>query len=108
MTRMQAAQHCKLSSLVTCSPIVFGCLGLLLSAAYQAQRDGAFLHSFYTLDRCIQYHLDGVAGWSSLCGIFGIVVGLVVRRFSKRRRMITAGILISVVALLWSTIFLSL
>jgi hypothetical protein len=105
---MQTTEGRKLPSLVTSSPVVLGCLGLVLSGAYEAQRSGVFIHSFYALDRFIQYHLDGVAGWSSICAIFGIVAGFLIRRFGERRQMITVGILISVAALLWSTLFLSL
>jgi len=105
---MEATERPKLPSLVAHSPIAFGLLGLILCAAYQAQRGGAFLHSFYALDRFIQYHLDGIAGWSSVCALLGIVSALVLRRFGDRRETFTAGILISIAALLWSTLFLSL
>ncbi len=107
MTRIHTAQHRNLPSPIIWAPLVFGCLGLVLSAAYEAQRSGAFLRSFYALDRFIQHHLDGVAGWSSLCAIVGVVGGFVVRRFGGRRA-VTAGILVSIAALLWSSVFLSL
>ncbi len=100
MTRIHTAQHRNLPSPIIWAPLVFGCLGLVLSAAYEAQRSGAFLRSFYALDRFIQHHLDGVAEWSSLCAIVGVVGG--------GRRAVTAGILVSIAALLWSSVFLSL
>ena len=93
---------------MVCSPILLGCSGLVLSAAYQAQRYGVFLHSFYALDRFIQYHLDGIAGWASLCGFVGLLVGTVILRFQSARSAATIGIIISTAALLWSMLFLSL
>ena len=101
-------QLAKLPLFLIRSPMVFGCLGLFLSAAYEAQRDGVF-NLFPALNHYIQHHLDAIAGGSLLCGIMGILSGIVILRQSdSRRRMIKNGILISVLSLIWSTAFLSL
>ena len=95
-------------SLLTSSPVILGCLGLVLSAAYEAQREGAFLRSFDALNWFIQFHLDAIAWCSALCGVLGIVSGFWVRRYTERKRSALVGILLSIVAVLWSMLFLPL
>jgi hypothetical protein len=89
-------------------PMLFAVIGLITSVGYQAQRSGAFLHSFYSVDRFIQHHLDAIAGFSSLLALLGVVSGLVILRVRGRSRLVTFGTIFSVVVLLWSVFGLSL
>ncbi|MSU59853.1 MAG: hypothetical protein EXS35_17085 [Pedosphaera sp.] len=89
-------------------PVLFGFIGLIASVGYQAQRSGAFLHSFYSLDRFIQHHLDAIAGFSSLVALLGIVAGLVILRLRGQSLLVKWGTIFSVVVLLWTVFGLSL
>jgi len=89
-------------------PVLFGFIGLIASVGYQVQRSGAFIHSFYSLDRFIQHHLDAIAGFSSLVALLGVVIGLVILRLRGRSRIVTFGTIFSVVVLLWCVFGLSL
>jgi hypothetical protein len=86
-------------------PLLFGCLGLILCAVYQAQRFGLL---FYSFSRFVQHHLDGFGGWASLAGIVGVLSGLLIHRLRGRSWIITCGIVFSIAAFLWSTIALPL
>jgi hypothetical protein len=66
------------------------------------------LHSFYSLDRFIQHHLDAIGGSSSLAALLGIVAGLVILRFRGRSRLVMSGTILSIGVLLWSVLGLSL
>ena len=96
-----AAHDRNLPPLAIWAPFVFGCLGLLFALAYHAQGSGAVLRSSYPLGLFIQRHPNTFGVWSSLYSIFGVLTGLVVRRFD-RRQAVTAGILVSFTALLLS------
>jgi hypothetical protein len=89
-------------------PVLFGFIGLVPSIGYEMQRSGVFLHSFYSLDRFIQHHLDAIAGLSSLAALLGVVAGLVIIRLRGRSRLITFGTIFSVLVLLWCVFGLSL
>jgi hypothetical protein len=89
-------------------PFLLGWAGLFLSVAYQAQRSGVFLHSFYSLDRFIQHHLDAVASLASLAAILGLGGGLVILRIRGRSRIVTYGTVFALAVLLWSVFGLSL
>ena len=89
-------------------PLLFGLIGLIASVGYQMQRSGAFLHSFYSLDRFIQHHLDVIAGFSSLMALLGALAGLVILHWRIRSRLVAFGTVFSVVVLLWSVFGLSL
>jgi hypothetical protein len=89
-------------------PVLLGFIGLAAWVGYQAQRSGAFLHSFYPLDRFIQHHLDAIAGFSSLVALLGIVVGLVILRLRGQSLLVKWGTIFSVLVLLWTLFGLSL
>jgi hypothetical protein len=89
-------------------PALFGFFGLLSSVAYQAQRSGAFLHSFYLFDRFIQHHLGAIAAYSSLAALIGIVAGVVTLRLRRSSRLVKFGTLFCLVVLLWCVFGLSL
>ena len=89
-------------------PVVFSCIALVTSVAYQAQRSGVFLHSFYSLGRFIQHHLDAIAGFSSLLALFGVVAGLVILHLRGQSSLVRWGTIFSVVVLLWTVFGLSL
>lgn len=89
-------------------PLLLGFIGLVGSAGYQAQRSGAFVHSFFSLDRFIQYHLDAIAGCSSLVALSGVLAGLVILRLQGQSPLPRWGTIFSVVVLLWTVFGLSL
>ena len=89
-------------------PLLFGFIGLIVSVGYQAQRSGAFLHSFYSLGRFIQHHLDAIAGLSSLAALLGVAAGLVILRVRGQSSFVRWSTIISVVVLLWTVFGLSL
>jgi hypothetical protein len=93
---------------VTLLPVLFGTIGLIASAGYQAQRSGVFLHSFDSLGRFIQHHLDAIAGFSSLAALLGVVAGLVILRVRGQHSLVRLGTIFSVVVLLWTAFGLSL
>ena len=105
---MRAEHNSTVTKLVGFLPLLLGCTGLFLSAAYEAQRSGIFLRSFYSIDRFIQYHLDGIAGLASLTALLGIAAGLVISRIRGQSRIVTCGTVFSVLILLWSMFGLSL
>jgi hypothetical protein len=105
---MFAQRNSTASGPVTILPVVFGSLGLILCSIYQAQRDGVFLHSFYSFDRFIQHHLDAVAGFGSLAALLGVAASFLILWLCGRSRLVTAGTIISLVALLFSVFGLSL
>ena len=105
---MRTGQNSTGGGPVTFLPVLFAIAGLIAAVGYQAQRSGAFLHSFYSLDRFIQHHLDAIAGFASAAGLLGVVAGLVVLRVRGRNRFVTFGTIFSVVVLLWSVFGLSL
>jgi hypothetical protein len=105
---MRSEENSKINALVSSLPLVLGCLGFLLGGTYQAQRCGFFLDSFFGFDRFIQHHLDAFAGWASLASLLGVVLGLVLCRIWPRSRIVKYGIIFSVLALLWTTVGLSL
>jgi hypothetical protein len=88
--------------------VLLGFIGLLASVAYQAQRSGAFLDSFYSLNRFIQQHLDAIAGFSSLVALLGIIAGIVILRLRGQSLLVKCGMIFSVVVLLWTVFGLSL
>jgi hypothetical protein len=104
---MHAQENSKASRAVAFLPIVFGSVGLILCGIYQAQRSGVFLHSFYSFDRFIQHHL-GIAFFGFLAAIIGVIAGLLIRRFCGQSRLVTVGIVVSVIAFLYSIFGLSL
>ena len=106
--RMRADQTSTVKWPLASMPTLFGFIGLVTSVAYEAQRSGAFLHSFYSLDRFIQHNLDAIAGCSSLAALIGIVAGLVTLRLRGPSRLVKFGTLFSVVVLLWCVFGLSL
>ena len=89
-------------------PFIFGGVGLLAGVGYQAQRCGAFLHSFHGLDRFIQHHLDAIAIVAMVASLLGVLAGLVILRRRGRSHLVTLGAGVSLVALLWSVFGLSL
>ena len=89
-------------------PLLFGFIGLIVSVGYQAQRSGAFLHSFYSVGRFIQQHLDAIAGFSSLAALLGVIVGLVILRVRGQSSIVRWGTIFSAVVLLWTVFGLSL
>jgi hypothetical protein len=93
---------------LTLLPVLFGIIGLIVSVGYRAQRSGAFLDSFYSLDRFIQHHLDAIAGLASLAALLGVVAGLVILRLLGRSLLVTGGTGFALVVLLWSVFGLSL
>lgn len=105
---MHADQNIKTTGLVKFLAVLFGSIGLTVSAAYEAQRSGAFVHSFRPLDRSIQHHLDALGGFASVAALLGIVAGLVVLRIRGRSRLVTSGTIFSLAVLLWSVFGLSL
>ena len=105
---MFAQRNSTASGPVTCLPVVFGSLGLTLCGIYQAQRDGVFLHSFYSFDRLIQHHLDAVAGFGSLAALLGVAASFLILWLCGRSRLVTVGTIISLIALLFSVFGLSL
>lgn len=106
--RMRTDQTTTLKWPLAFLPTLFGVIGLVTSVTYDAQRSGAFLHSFYSLDRFIQHHLDAIAGYSSLAALIGIVAGLVTLRLRGPSRLVKFGTLFSVAVLLWCVFGLSL
>ena len=88
-------------------PTLFGFVGLVGSVAYQLQRYGAFLHSFYSLDRFIQHHLDATAGCSALAALIGILAGVTLG-VRGPSRLVKFGTLFSVAVSLWCFFGLSL
>jgi hypothetical protein len=106
--RMRTEQTSTVGWPLALLPAVFGFVGLVSSVAYQAQRSGAFLHSFYSLDRFIQHHLDAIAGYSSLAALIGIVAGLVTLRLRGPSRLVKFGTLFSAAVLLWCIFGVSL
>jgi hypothetical protein len=105
---MHAQKNSKATGPVIFPPVIFGSIGLILCGIYQAQRDGVFLHSFYSFDRFVQHHLDAFAGFGSLAALLGAVTGLVILRVCGQSRLVTIGTIISLVALLFSVFGLSL
>jgi hypothetical protein len=105
---MRTGQNNTVTGPVAFLPLFLGCCGLLLCAVYQEQRFGLFLNSFYSFDRFVQHHLDGFVGAASLAAIFGIVCGVAIRCVRGRSRIVTYGIFVSFVALLWATMGLTL
>ncbi len=89
-------------------PTLFAFIGLVTSVGYQAQRSGAFLHSFYSVDRFIQHHLDAIAGFSLLAALIGIVLGVATLRLRGPSRLVKFGTVFSVAVLLWCVFGLSL
>jgi hypothetical protein len=81
-------------------PFMFGSAGLIASVGYEMQRAGV-LHSFYSLDRFVQHHLNAVGSFASIAALLGILAGLVILRVRGRVRLVTAGTIFSVVVLLW-------
>ena len=105
---MHAEDNSKAVGPVAFLPLLFGCVAFLLCAIYQIQRTGAFLHSFYSVDRFIQHHLDTFADVASLAGILGILLGVVILRLRGRSRIVKYGTVASLIGLLWSVFGLSL
>jgi hypothetical protein len=105
---MYPATRTKPAILLGFAPVVLGSAALLLTVTYHCQRSGLFLHSFYSLDRAIQHHLDAIGVGASILALLGIVAGFVIRRFDRASRLPTVGIWISLAALLWSLLFVSL
>ena len=89
-------------------PALLGFFGLVLSVAYQIQRTGAFVDSFYSLDRFIQHHLDIIGGFSSLIALVGVFAGLLILRLRSQRLLVKVGTVVSVFVLLWTIFDLSL
>jgi len=106
--RMRADQPSTVTGPLTLLPLLFGIIALIVSVGYQAQRSGALLDSFYSLDRFIQHHLDAIAGFSSLAALLGITAGLVILRLRGWSRLVAAGTIFSVVVFAWSVFGLSL
>ena len=105
---MNAGQSPAANGPVAFVPFAFGTLGLLISAVYQAQRDGMFLHSFYSFDRAIQHHLNAVGGIAWLTDLLGVAVGLIILRVRGQNRMVTLGTGFSAVIFLLSMFCVSL
>jgi hypothetical protein len=105
---VESEQNSKMTGLMASLPLLLGCTGLCFCAIYQLQRTGCFLHSFYSFDRFIQHHLDGVGGSASLAGILGALLGLVILRIRGRSQIVTYGTVSSILAVLWSVFGLSL
>jgi uncharacterized membrane protein HdeD (DUF308 family) len=84
--------------------ISLGLMGLLLCAVYEAQRAGLL---FQSLSRFVQHHLEGFAGWASVVGIVGVVIGFLIRSRGGNG-IVTCGIMISLVASLWAMLGLPL
>jgi ABC-type branched-subunit amino acid transport system permease subunit len=105
---MHAHQNIKATGLVKFLPVIFGSIGLIVSAAYEAQRSGVFLHTYYSFDRFIQHHLSSIAGFASLTALFGVVAGLLILRIRGRSGFVSFGTVFSLVVLLWSVLGLSL
>jgi hypothetical protein len=89
-------------------PGLFGCIGLIVCAAYEAQRSGALIRPFYSLDRMIQHNLGAIAGLSTFAALLGIGTGLLILRRHGQSRLVTSGTIICIAVLLWSVIGLSL
>jgi hypothetical protein len=89
-------------------PGLLGFIGLLVSVAYQAQRSGAFVNSFYPLNRFIQHHLDAIAGFSSLIALLGVIAGMLILRLRGESLLVKWGTVFSIVVLLWTVFGLSL
>lgn len=81
---------------------MLGFIGLLGAAAYQAQRSGVFLNSFYQADRFFQHHLDLLGATSLLVSLVGMTAGLIILKFCGRSRLAVFGVILSAVALVWS------
>ena len=90
--------------IVSYSPLVLGCLGILVAAVYQCQRSGLLPHS---LSRLVQSHLDGVGITAFVLAVTGMVTGLVLSKVVGERSIIKVGTSVSVVGSL-STLFMSL
>jgi hypothetical protein len=103
---MRADQNISRSS-VFLLPLMFGSAGLITSVGYEMQRAG-ILHSSYSLDRFIKYHVDGVGSFASIAALLGILAGLVILRVRGRTRLVSVGTIFSVVVLLWSVLGLPL
>ena len=105
---MFAQRNNPASGPITFLPVVFGSLGLILCALYQAQRDGFFLHSFYSFDRFIQHHPGAFAGLGSLAALLGVAASFLILWLCGRSRLVTVGTILSLIALLFSVFGLSL
>ena len=105
---MDADQRIKTVGPVKFLPVLLGSVGLLVATAYEAQRDGFFLRSLRPLDRFIQHHLDAVASSAFLAAMLGVGVGLLVLRTRGRSWLVSFGMVLSLVVLLWSFLGLSL
>ena len=105
---MFAQKNTKAAGPVTFLPVVFGSIGLVVLGIYQAQRYGAFLHSFYSFDRFIQHHLDALAGFGSLATLLGVASSFLILWLRGQSRLVTVGTIISLMALLFSLFGLSL
>lgn len=89
-------------------PLLLGFVGLGISLAYQVQRTGAFVDSFYSLDRFIQHHLDVIQGFSALIALLGVFAGLLILRLRNQNILVKGGTIFSLIVLLWTTFGLSL
>jgi hypothetical protein len=89
-------------------PALLGCIGLLISAAYQIQRTGAFADASHSRDRFIQHHLDVIGGFSSLAAVIGVLAGLLILRLRSQSLLVKGGTIFSVAVLLWTIFGLSL
>jgi hypothetical protein len=106
--RMFAQKNTKATGPVTFLPVLFGSIGLIVLGIYQAQRYGVLLHSFYSFDRLIQHHLDGLAGFGSLATLLGVASSFLIVWLRGQSRLVTVGTIISLMALLFSLFGLSL
>ena len=102
---MCAQQIRKTTKLVAFLSLFFGCTGLLLCATYEAQRAGLLI---YSLSRFVQQHLDAFGGWALLLGVAGMLAGLIILHFRDGSGIVICGIVISIIASLWSGLALPL
>jgi hypothetical protein len=95
---MRAIQNAKSGRLLASVPLAFGAVALCLYSVYEAQRWGLL---FYSFDRFVQHHLDGIAGVAFVSAILGALIGVVIIQFRGKNHLVTIGTLISTAAMFW-------